>query len=134
MSDLHPSSKPAPKSTVLITGCSQHGLGHALALAFHATGQFRVFATARDVGRMAGLRDQEQEQDTEEPGNAIETLQLDVLDEQSIARCVEMVRGLIEEGAARGCNQPGLGVLVNNAGGGESFPRLLLCFSLLLRF
>jgi len=101
------------KRTVLITGCSAHSLGYALALAFHATGEFRVFATARDLSRMDGLK--------ERSGHKIETLQLDVLDQESIDRCFAEVAALIETGEREGTNGKGLNCLVNNAGGGESF-------------
>ncbi|KEF58913.1 uncharacterized protein A1O9_03756 [Exophiala aquamarina CBS 119918] len=110
-----PSPRQNPgKRTVLITGCSTHGLGYALALAFHATGEFRVFATARDTSRMAGLK--------ERSGGEIETLQLDVLDQPSIERCVAEVQALIEQGESGGVNRKGLACLVNNAGGGYNMP------------
>ncbi|GAP91982.1 putative short-chain dehydrogenase reductase SDR [Rosellinia necatrix] len=79
--------------TVLITGCSDGGIGAALAEAFDEAG-YRVYATARDPGRMAGLR-------ARRPG--IEALALDTLSAASIAACVE--RG-----------PAALDVLVNNAG------------------
>lgn len=78
------------KRTVLITGCSDGGIGAALALAFHKAG-YHVYATARDPAKMAGLRDQ-----------GIETLTLDTLSAESIAECVKKV--------------PALDMLVNNAG------------------
>lgn len=90
--------------TVLITGCSKHGLGHALAIAFHNAG-LRVFATARDPSRMAGL-----------PEMGIECLQMDVCDQDSIGGCVERVRELTREEAG---GEGRLDCLVNNAGGGK---------------
>jgi NAD(P)-dependent dehydrogenase (short-subunit alcohol dehydrogenase family) len=97
---------------VLITGCSQHGLGHALAVAFQKAG-FRVFATARDVGRMAGLADLE----------GVECLELDVCDEESIRKCVAKVEALTKkgEGGEEGNEEGSLDCLVNNAGGGMIF-------------
>ncbi|KAI2615397.1 NAD(P)-binding protein [Hypoxylon sp. NC1633] len=78
------------KRTVLITGCSDGGLGAALAVAFHKAG-LRVYATARNADRMKSLA-----------VLGIEVLTLDVQSEASIADCVEKV--------------PHLDILVNNAG------------------
>ncbi|KAH6874028.1 hypothetical protein B0T10DRAFT_567547 [Thelonectria olida] len=63
----------APKRTVLITGCSEGGAGHALALEFAAR-EFRVFATARSMKSLALLEEQ-----------GIETLTLDVTRQESIS-------------------------------------------------
>lgn len=82
--------------TWLITGCST-GLGRALAEALIARGE-RVFATARDPGRLADLVDGH--------ANAI-ALKLDVTSAEEVAAAVETV-----EGAG------GIDVLVNNAGYG----------------
>ncbi|KAH8893911.1 NAD(P)-binding protein [Thozetella sp. PMI_491] len=59
--------------TVLITGCSEGGAGHALALEFAARG-FRVFATARSIKSLALLEKE-----------GIETLTLDVTRPESIS-------------------------------------------------
>ncbi|KAJ3899428.1 NAD-P-binding protein [Lentinula edodes] len=45
---------PNVKRTVLITGCSAGGIGHALAKEFHSRGE-RVFATARNLESMVEL-------------------------------------------------------------------------------
>jgi 1-acylglycerone phosphate reductase len=87
---------PASKRTVLITGCSDGGLGAALAIAFHKAG-FHVYATARNVSKMESLS-----------ALGIETLTLDVLSDTSIAECVSKVSSL--------------DILLNNAGGGYSMP------------
>ena len=79
-----------PKRTVLITGCSDGGLGAALAVAFHKAGQ-KVYATARNPAKMKELE-----------ALGIETITLDVLSEASIAACVTSL--------------PALDILVNNAG------------------
>lgn len=84
------------KRTVLITGCSDGGLGAALAAEFHAKG-FHVYATARNVSKMAELK-----------RLGVETIPLDVLSEESIAACVSKL--------------PSLDILVNNAGVGYSMP------------
>ncbi|KAI4160252.1 MAG: hypothetical protein L6R39_000247 [Caloplaca ligustica] len=80
----------SPKRTVLITGCSDGGLGAALAVAFHEAG-LHVLATARNSAKMDQLTTL-----------GIETLTLDVQSESSIAACVGKL--------------PGLDILVNNAG------------------
>src|ERR1700744_3574332 len=89
--------------TVLITGCSDGGLGAALAMAFHKRGD-RVIATARDPAKMTSLAAQ-----------GIETLALDVVSEASIKSAVAHVSA--KTGGA-------LDVLVNNAGRGYSTPLL----------
>ncbi|KAI0840583.1 NAD(P)-binding protein [Hypoxylon sp. FL0890] len=81
---------PNQKRSVLITGCSDGGMGAALATAFHKAG-FHVYATARNPAKMTQLA-----------SLGIETLQLDVQDDSSIAAVVGKL--------------PSLDVLVNNAG------------------
>jgi len=78
------------KRSVLITGCSDGGLGSALAVAFHEAG-FHVYATARTISKMKRLS-----------ALGIETKELDVLSDSSIAKCVADI--------------PDLDILVNNAG------------------
>lgn len=87
--------------TVLITGCSDGGLGAALALAFHTHGD-HVFATARNPNKMANLTTM-----------GITTIQLDVLSDDSVRTAVEEV--------SRRTNGH-LDILVNNAGTGYSTP------------
>ncbi|RYO89856.1 hypothetical protein DL764_008521 [Monosporascus ibericus] len=84
------------QKSVLITGCSEHGIGAALALEFQRQG-YQVFATARDVGKMEALAKQ----------SGVRTLALDVTSDASIAAAVA------EVGKATGGS---LDVLVNNAG------------------
>ncbi|PNP55548.1 hypothetical protein FNYG_15487 [Fusarium nygamai] len=60
------------KPTALITGCSEGGAGHALALEFAAKG-YQVFATARSTKSLAGLQEK-----------GIELLTLDVTKQESI--------------------------------------------------
>ena len=85
-----------PKRSVLITGCSEGGLGAALAVAFHIQG-LKVYATARNPAKMQLLA-----------SLGIETLTLDVQSAESIAACVAKV--------------PSLDILVNNAGGQYLMP------------
>ena len=84
------------KKTVLITGCSANGIGHAMAKNFHHQG-FYVFATARDPPKTADLAEL----------SDVEILELDVTVPKTIAHCKEVV-------AKRTGGR--LDVLVNNAG------------------
>ena len=95
---LHITISPimSPKRSVLITGCSDGGLGAALALAFHSAG-FHVYATSRNPAKMKGL-----------VAEGIETLTLDVLSEDSIAVAASQLSSL--------------DILVNNAGQGYAMP------------
>jgi len=96
-------SMPSPaKKIVLITGCSDGGLGSALALAFHRTGRYRVIATARSLSRL---------NDTRAAG--IEEFHLDVLDPPSISACAKHIEAL---------TGGKLDILVNNAGAGYNIP------------
>ena len=87
----------APKS-VLITGCSEGGIGDALAKEFHRNG-LRVFATARNLAKVQHLK-----------SLGLEILPLDVVDAASITQAVESVRALT--GGT-------LDILVNNSGYGK---------------
>ncbi|PVH71653.1 NAD(P)-binding protein [Cadophora sp. DSE1049] len=93
---------PAVRS-VVITGCSDAGLGSSLALAFHERG-YRVFATARNPKKMASLA-----------ARGIATLTLDVTSEESIHDCA--VRVAEATGGS-------IDILVNNAGRDYSMPVL----------
>jgi NAD(P)-dependent dehydrogenase (short-subunit alcohol dehydrogenase family) len=99
----------APRKTVLITGCSEGGLGFALAKAFADAG-YHVFASARNPSKAASLT-----------GGSphIELLQLDVTSDESIAACAAAVRERTSTAGRRG-----LDVLVNNAGVGLIMPLL----------
>ncbi|KAK7900357.1 NADPH-dependent 1-acyl dihydroxyacetone phosphate reductase [Exophiala xenobiotica] len=89
--------------TILITGCSDGGLGAALAAQFHQHGD-RVLATARNPAKMESLKKL-----------GIETLTLDVLSDDSIRACVKEVSAL---------TGGSLDMLVNNAGAGYGMPIL----------
>jgi threonine dehydrogenase-like Zn-dependent dehydrogenase len=91
-------STMASKRSILITGCSEGGLGAALAQAFHDTGRWRVLASARNPKTMEHLA-----------AGGIETLVLDVLSEESIKAAVEQVSTL---------TKGKLDALLLNAGGG----------------
>jgi len=90
--------------TVLITGCSAGGIGHALVLAFQKRG-FTVFATARSLNKMADLKTLPN----------VHLFALDVTSPESIAVVVKEV-----EAKTGGT----LDVLVNNAGGQYVMPLL----------
>ena len=85
----------APKS-VLITGCSAGGIGHAFAVSFQKRG-FTVFATARSANKM---------QDLAALSN-LHLLSLDVTSPASVAAAVKEVA--LKSGGK-------LDVLINNAG------------------
>ena len=93
------------KRTVLITGCSDGGLGAALAHVFHEQG-LRVFASARDTAKMSKQKEA-----------GIECLELDVLSDDSIKAAVKHIAS-----SADGK----LDILINNAGGGHYMPFLHL--------
>jgi NADP-dependent 3-hydroxy acid dehydrogenase YdfG len=84
--------------TVLITSCSEGGMGAALAIAFHEAG-LHVYATARDLSKMTQLA-----------SLGIETLVLDIQSDPSIASCVSKL------------SSRNLDILVNNAGASASMP------------
>jgi 1-acylglycerone phosphate reductase len=70
------------KRTVLITGCSDGGLGAGLAAEFHKAG-LKVYATSRNPAKMKGLE-----------ALGIETLRLDVMDNASIAKVAGEIKQL----------------------------------------
>ncbi|KAI1845557.1 hypothetical protein JX266_008415 [Neoarthrinium moseri] len=98
------------QKSVLITGCTPGGIGHALVLAFRKKGKpphiicLHVFATARNTAVL-----------TELAGPGISILQLDVTDAESIKACHE------EVSRATGGK---LDILVNNAGRNHTHPAL----------
>ncbi|KAJ5538127.1 hypothetical protein N7494_007606 [Penicillium frequentans] len=91
------------QKTVLITGCSEGGIGDALAKSFYKKG-FRVFASARNTAKVQHLKDM-----------GLDIVQLDVTDDESIKQAVSTVK------AATGGY---LDFLVNNSGAGYSMPLL----------
>ncbi|KAK4946840.1 hypothetical protein LTR10_014343 [Elasticomyces elasticus] len=93
------------QKTVLITGCSQGSLGSALALAFQAQGA-QVIATARSQSKVSHLHQNPNPSSTSKL--PIQTLLLDVCDQQSIRSCAEQITSL--------------DILINNAGGLYAMP------------
>ncbi|RFU32102.1 hypothetical protein B7463_g4245, partial [Scytalidium lignicola] len=89
--------------TVLVTGCSQGGIGDAVAQEFHQKG-YRVFATARKLDKIQHLKDL-----------GLDIFQLDVTSSSSIEEAVEHIRN--ETSGT-------LDVLVNNSGLGYYRPLL----------
>lgn len=92
------------KETVLITGCSDGGIGSALALTLQQRG-LHVFATARDPTKMSSLQGLDN----------VTTLKLDVLKPAEIKAAVEAVS------KATGST---LNYLINNAGRNHFMPIL----------
>jgi len=92
------------EKTVLITGCTDGGLGAAMARAYRTRG-FRVFAAVRNLEKAGSLRDVA----------GIEVLELEVTSQDSIRRCVTVVEKLT--GGL-------LDILVNNAGSSGAMPLL----------
>ncbi|KAI1399395.1 putative short-chain dehydrogenase/reductase [Hypoxylon fuscum] len=90
-----------PPKSVLITGCSEGGIGAALAAEFQAQG-CQVFATARDVNKMQSLSKL-----------GIETLALDVNSDASIAAAFAFVQKATDSS---------LDYLINNAGVNHVLP------------
>ncbi|KAK6834942.1 short-chain dehydrogenase/reductase [Apiospora arundinis] len=99
---------PERKTTVLLTGCSEGGIGFALAQEYHRRG-CRVIATARNPAKMQALLTG---RDTE----GLTLVQLDVVDPASIQEAVRAVTDLTKDLS--------LDILVNNAGGGYQAPLL----------
>lgn len=80
---------------VLITGCSDGGIGAALAFEFCDNG-FTVVATSRSLSTMTKFQEHQH----------IEVLELDILSAESIKECVESVISMYGR----------IDILVNNAG------------------
>ncbi|RMD41988.1 hypothetical protein DV735_g3130, partial [Chaetothyriales sp. CBS 134920] len=98
-----------PRPTVLITGCTPGGIGHALAVALHAEPyNYRVFATARRIETLVPLA-----------AAGIETIPLDVTSAESLDAAFTTVKKLVGGGGGRG-----LDMLINNAGVGYVVPAL----------
>lgn len=98
---------PNQTKTALITGCSEGGIGHALALEFSRRG-VHVFATARTPSKMASLRDMPN----------ITVLSMDVTSQASIDAAL-MAISTFKVGM-----EGMLDYLVNNAGGQVVMPVL----------
>lgn len=94
----------SPQRTVLITGCSDDGIGSALALSFSKR-NFRVYATARNVSNMKDLQNVEN----------VTLLRLDILNVDQIKEVADLVSK--ETGGT-------LDYFVNNAGSNRFMPLL----------
>ncbi|KAL3485388.1 hypothetical protein BJX62DRAFT_247559 [Aspergillus germanicus] len=99
-------SSDSPLCTVLITGCSEGGIGSALATEFHDRG-FHVFATARSASKMAHL--------SSLPNTTV--IELDVESQSSIEDALKIV-------VASTAGTGRLDYLVNNAGLNVNYPAL----------
>lgn len=92
------------KKTVLITGCSDGGIGSGIALTFHERG-YHVFATARDISKMSALK-------------GLLSLTLLILDVEEPTHVVNAVKSV--ESKTGGT----LDILINNAGRNHFMPVL----------
>jgi 1-acylglycerone phosphate reductase len=81
--------KNDPPKSILITGCSEGGIGHALAMAFSKAG-CRVYATARRAKKMEGLKGYDN----------IKLLELDVTNAKSVNSAARQVRRAARPGRA----------------------------------
>ncbi|KAI0040808.1 NAD(P)-binding protein, partial [Auriscalpium vulgare] len=79
---------------VLVTGCSEGGIGYHLAQTFAANG-CKVYATARNVEKMSGLK--------------VSNIELLALDVKSDASVKEVIDTIIEK-------EGRIDIVVNNAG------------------
>ncbi|KAI1353512.1 putative short-chain dehydrogenase/reductase [Xylaria sp. FL0043] len=91
------------KKTVLITGCSDGGLGAAMAKVLREK-DYHVFATLRNISKAGALRDL----------SDVDILELDVSSTDSIAQCAEEVKRRTTK----------LDILINNAGSDFLMPIL----------
>ncbi|KAK8135425.1 hypothetical protein PG984_003365 [Apiospora sp. TS-2023a] len=109
-----PPPPPPRKTTVLLTGCSEGGIGFALAQEYHRRG-CRVIATARSPAKMLKLK----ALNTSTDADGLTLLQLDVTDPASIRAAVQAVADLLAKDGTSS-----LDILVNNAGNGYQKPLL----------
>ncbi|RMZ91119.1 hypothetical protein DV736_g1646, partial [Chaetothyriales sp. CBS 134916] len=94
------------RPSVLVTGCTPGGIGHALAVALHSSPyNYRVFATARRVATLQPLQDV-----------GIECIPFDVTSSESLNATFETVSKLV--------GNRGLDMLINNAGVSYPVPAL----------
>ncbi|OCK85735.1 NAD(P)-binding protein [Lepidopterella palustris CBS 459.81] len=96
------------RKTVLITGCSPGGIGHALAREFNSKG-FHVLATARSASTISDL-----------VPLGITTLSLTVDEPASVSACLSQVTQI---------THGSLDILVNNAGRNYTVPALDIDFA-----
>ncbi|KAK8092023.1 short-chain dehydrogenase/reductase [Apiospora hydei] len=101
------------QKSVLITGCSDGGIGSALAETFLERG-YHVFATLRNLSKVSSRLSAEAAKP--KGNNNVTILQLDVLSPDSMAAAVASVK------AATG--DRGLDILVNNSGQAQILPAL----------
>ena len=109
-----------PRRSILITGCSPGGLGAALAEAFHNSGRWRVFASARNLKKLEGWPATATKGDDGPSKAKMEKVRLDICDDGSIKEAVNDVQSLLKAGVEGEAEDVGLDALCLNAGGGLS--------------
>ncbi|KAJ2659507.1 hypothetical protein IWW48_003453 [Coemansia sp. RSA 1200] len=97
-------STDSARKIVLITGCSEGGIGHHLALEFASTHGCKVYATARNTSKIPA----ELQRKDGDGCSAVTALELDVTSQESIDAAIAFI--------SKDSGGKSIDILVNNAG------------------